>query len=513
MSCLFTVRTCDALKQWEFDEWTAYVALASLSAEPETFSEFLDAMRRYQPEHRLAESARDVSDIAEANGAEMWCLVDVIGRTVVSGGEFEFPERPAAYEPLQDEPYEGFRRIWMDLPADWIFHAAEAEWQSLIRDRAVTAALTPRIDSRAVLFGDPLLEFLADGVLTHSEDLAGADRDRVMELTRSIHAQWLMTAREDLLGRTPRQLLVADYKRLGEDMQHRSYQWQHQGHAPLELSRDSAAYRLGGFGTIEVVIYFELVRALLRKAWQLARKTPDMTRAHLVQRLASERDRWLQLPYEDLGMTAAELIDSERRRVPITSNGSHLHCDCPICRAEADGLFGSGPVFVWFDGHHLELEDEFAFSMTETFAEWQQEQNEFRRYAERLQASTRDADEAGEESPGDELASESVWKSSFVDWDQVTGPDSSPEHALFSLAFPLAEIVSDLQSRSAGRDHMHSLNGAYDILRRSTDPAAARSAANRFCAKLEEVCRTFPDLTPKCADLQSHVHGVLRRFV
>lgn len=38
-------------------------------------------------------------------------------------------------------------------------------------------------------------------------------------------------------------------------------------------------------------------------------------------------------------------------------------CDCPICEMMADGMFGIR--FTSIDGHHLELDDEFAFSMHE----------------------------------------------------------------------------------------------------------------------------------------------------
>ena len=41
-----------------------------------------------------------------------------------------------------------------------------------------------------------------------------------------------------------------------------------------------------------------------------------------------------------------------------------IDCDCPICNMMADGMFGVG--FNSIDGHHLELDDEFAFSMHET---------------------------------------------------------------------------------------------------------------------------------------------------
>ena len=90
---------------------------------------------------------------------------------------------------------------------------------------------------------------------------------------------------------------------------------------------------------------------------------PDLDADDMVLKLAEHATNWLAAPYEDSssGMTAAELIESERRRMPLTGNASHLIDDCPLCQAQASGEFG--PMFMCFDRHHLELEDEFAFSL------------------------------------------------------------------------------------------------------------------------------------------------------
>src|SRR5262249_30648561 len=153
----------------------------------------------------------------------------------------------------------------------------------------------------------------------------------------------------DLNGCTPRHVLLAERNRITSDLEHRSQQWSQQGHAPPALPAESLAYRLGGFGTTEVVLYFDLVRALLDQAWELAAQDPRPTPALLVEWLAEFRDAWLHSPNESSGpvRSPAELIEMERHRMPVTSDGSHLHDDCPICQAEAEGEFG--PAFMWFD--------------------------------------------------------------------------------------------------------------------------------------------------------------------
>lgn len=504
--CRLVVRTLEGEWQGEVDSWTSLVVLAALSAEPESFGEFVEAVRRYQPEHRLFDQPRQAAedDEAEADGA--WCLIDLAGRTLVAGAGFELPDRRGAYEASADDHAEGFPIVWLDTPADWLFRQADDDWQAVVAARASARSAVRRVDARAVLFGLPLLAHLADGVMSAVAHGA-VDEKRTQELTRSLHAQWLLTARADLDGRTPREVLLAERDRLDWDLQHRSEQWSRQGYAVPPLPPESMAHRLGGFGTTEVVLYFDLVRALLDHASELTKQQPQPTQPALIEQLAECRDRWLQEPNEATGpLTPVALIASERRRLPVTSDGSHLDCDCPICQSLEEGNFG--PAFLCFDGHHLELEDEFAFSMCATRAEWDREQENYRRFSEEMDRKFREQ-AAGDADAADPPAG-SVWQASFVDWDSVAGPNSSPREALLSLGFPLAELTADLRNRPDGVNLTRSLNGAYRGLRASQDAVATDSASQEFHELLEGVCRKFPDLTAKCADLQSRLDEVLR---
>jgi hypothetical protein len=97
--------------------------------------------------------------------------------------------------------------------------------------------------------------------------------------------------------------------------------------------------------------------------------------------------------------------------MPVTGDHSHFDDDCPLCQALAEGEFG--PTFMWFDGHRLELEDEFAFSLCVTRAEWERQQEEYRQFSEEMDRNSRERAAAGTAEP---LAG-SVWQNSFVDWD------------------------------------------------------------------------------------------------
>jgi hypothetical protein len=330
------------------------------------------------------------------------------------------------------------------------------------------------------------------------------DEERQLECTRALHARWLMSERADLGGRTPRELLLADRGRRSWDMEHRQEQWSRQGHPAVGLSPDSTAYRFGGFGTMEVVLYFDLVRALLPAAWEWTRADPRPTRDALIERLAEYRDAWLHAPHDGSPWIPAELIASERRRIPIASTGEHHFDDCPICQAMAKEDLG--PMFMCFDGHHLELEVEFAFSLCETREEWEKEQEDYRRFSEEMDRKAKERTAAGEDN--DPLAS-SVWKSSYVNWDAAMSGDS-PIGPYFALSFYLSELITELQGRPNGEELLKSLNAAYAALRTGENDAARDAAACDLRDRLEELSQAFPDLTPRCADLQRRLDEMTR---
>jgi hypothetical protein len=502
-TCRLTVRAPEGAWQGEVSLWTNLVVLASLSAEPETLDELADAVRRYQPDHHLFDGA-GLPPGEVAGTDELWCLIDLLGRTVVAETHIELPPLRGAFEADEDDRAEGFPIVWLDTPTDWLFRHEGAGWRAVVAERAAARAQAARIDVRAVLFGKPLLEHLAAGVLA-AGDPVGDKQER--ESTLAIHTRWLLTARADLGGRTPREVLLADRGRISLDLEHRAQQWSRQGHAARPLSPVSAAYRLGGFGTTEVVLYFDLVRALLAEAWELAKQRPAP--ALLVERLGAFRDGWLREPNESSGPSAspAELIESERRRLPVTSDGSHLDCDCPICQASAEGDFG--PCFMWFDGHHLELDDEFAFSLCSTREEWDRQQEEYRQFSEEMDRKTQERAAAGGD---DDPLGGPVWHRSFVDWDALGETGPSPQQALLALTFPLAELVGDLQGRPGGLELLRAVNRAYGDLRTSEDEVARASAAQELRERLEAVSATFPDLTSRCADLQARLDEVLRHL-
>jgi hypothetical protein len=394
------------LRQWNLDEWHALVFWAVLSAEPETWEDWSVALRRYLPQHQLLSQGRAMPDLAAATALEPWCLLDLRGKTVILGDRFPHFEN-GSYSREDDEDDEGAGSpgsastqepsglpdaplAWVEVPSHWHVQDATAGWEQVVQHRAAAASGSERIDTRAILQGDPLFRYLAARVMG-AERIPAWNSEEEYRATKRIHADWLMTPRDDLGGRIPREILHESRERMQWELERRGQQWSRQGFAPQGLSRESAAYRYAPWGTAEVVLYFEMIRAVLEQAWNLRRRAvpglpapADAVSAdlpipanveELAGALATCAARWWDAPYEgDPDELAPRvMVDQERRKMPISSEFPEMGAPGP----EFASRGRCGPCLIWFDGHHLELEDDFAFSLITDQDEWEEIQGSY----------------------------------------------------------------------------------------------------------------------------------------
>src|SRR5205823_4461297 len=108
------------------------------------------------------------------------------------------------------------------------------------------------IDARAVFYGRPMLEFIARGTFaafagsaTPTAEAAGGE-DQCRAAVRQIHADWMLTPRDDLGGACPREIAVARRDHISWDLQDRCEFWTVIGRSPRGLDKASHAYRFGG---------------------------------------------------------------------------------------------------------------------------------------------------------------------------------------------------------------------------------------------------------------------------
>lgn len=384
----------------------AEACVAALSAEPETIGELEAALERYvKPanQFRAFRSFRSRSEI----DAEPWdagvVIIDLELRVLAAESSYFQPQREG-----QVGYHDGARltdvSVLYRVPEDWTFLTSPVEYESCRARRRSERADRSPFDARSVLYGRPLLEFIVTNVRqtsrherTDEEPMSGGDdliQEALANEISAIHVRWLMTTRDDLRGRSPRDILLAKREFIDFDLHTRELQWSIQGEGPPCLDQQSFAYRFAGFGTHEGVIYYDLVRHLLWSAWENLRPTstsredtvsttsdgnPVQLANELldieaeIARLEQIKTDWLENPQKDFSdRTPANTIENERRRLPLVLARHEMIIDedCYTCMMMANDPT-MGPGFWHLDGS--QMDDDFAFSDFLTREEWENE--------------------------------------------------------------------------------------------------------------------------------------------
>lgn len=298
----------------------ADACIAALSAEPETISELEAALGRYnKPAGDISPFGwfRKYSEIDKESWDAGIVVIDLAARIVASESTYSQPG-PQGEVRYHDGVCATDTSIYYRLPDDWLFLESIDQYVGLRDPRRLERHSTSPLNARAILYGRPLLEFIAREGCSLSHQTAGTSDctvsvevekslaahagepglaatavartlvcdssaksvcevdhqqsdnpdqdDRLRQQISLIHARWLMTPRDDLRGQSPRDVLLARQDLIDYDLHTRSMQWSMQGEGPPCLATDSFAYRFAGFGTHEWVIYYDLIRYLLWSA-------------------------------------------------------------------------------------------------------------------------------------------------------------------------------------------------------------------------------------------------------
>lgn len=352
--------------------------IAALSAEPETIPELAAALGRYI----LATDDSNPfgwfnrrSAVDERPYDAGIVIIDLAARIVAAESTYSQPSHEGVVT-YHNGHHGTDIRIPYHVADDWLFvNSIDAHRWS--RERRLEQRKPP-VDARAVLYGRPLLDFIVNSVTNEVRALlksqALGDETTQNESNNPLvplHSKWLMTPREDLQGRAPRDVMLEKQNLIDLDMDSRALQWSLLNEGPPCIDRKSFAYRFAGFGTHEWVVYYELVRYLLWCAVDFESHDAEEN----VYKLEQLKVEWLETGNEEYsGRTPAVIIDNERKRLPEALSPEQLiideNCDC--CRMMAqDAAMGFGPGFWHLDGS--EMEEEFAFSTCKTIAEWELE--------------------------------------------------------------------------------------------------------------------------------------------
>lgn len=387
--------------------------VAALSAEPETIEELEAALARYiKPEPTIGAFAWFHTD-TEID-TEPWdaglVVIDLAARIVAFESTYSRPG-PQGEVLYHNGQCASDISVLYRVPEDWLFLNSMVDYEHVRQQRRAERAAKRPLDGRAILYGRPLLEFIAHEVAQTSvcrtqltplnslngkaEDSPGTSaqleqlansaesllypnktHDTLIQEVSALHARWLMSPRDDLQGQAPRDLLLAKQDFIDYDLHTRQLQWSFLNEGPPCLATDSFAYQFAGFGTHEWVIYYDLVRHLLWNAvFQIddgARGQSDETTIAFLEKLKTD---WLEHPQRDYdGRIPALLIENERKRLPIAMLGRDMVIDedCPVCQMMgAETGFGLEVGFWHLDAAHMDYD--FAFSDSRTCEEWEAE--------------------------------------------------------------------------------------------------------------------------------------------
>ncbi|MDB2687159.1 hypothetical protein N9Y42_08085 [Mariniblastus sp.] len=562
------------------DEDVAMTLIAVASEDPADWSEMLAYWPRYTsrvvPEYLSSVPLEVVSKecLPESIGeSQHWVVIDLEQKRFLSGKAFDPIGRDACFAMHTDEHGDQHDPLSIHLPPWW--ELREQVEFSAINSPRQSPSKVPRVD-REFLFGEPLIEAIADQVLEIKSNGRFAEavkneaeaHNPFYSLTIEVHRDWLMTPHEDLDGLYPRQMLHGgidwiDSLAWGQRLR---FEQGRGGAQIVAAPKDCHGYNHAPMGREEMAIYFDLCRELIDASWFwcqsdnatlkqrnekqrteslagpliIAQTLPTEEPRLAVSDSASEREDligflndvkldWLTSPFEG-GSVPAFILECSRRRVPrgggveivgMDQRQKEQHiidCDCPICIMMAEGKMGVG--FCSIDGHHLDLDDEFAFSIHETREAWEAQQQE---YAE--MSAKWDAERAERERQAD--AGE-IEKDDFASaWSGVISEAPLPGDAggKMKLAFLLSEIVTEIQQANTLQETSPStptttdpdssasitqLNANFTSFRNSS-PDELPANAQKLNATLEKIAGAYSDLIPRIADFQSRIFETARR--
>lgn len=503
------------------DVETALTLVALLSEDPANWEQAISVWNRYRTPVvcefatglPVRETDRD-SAIETLRLADGWIVIDFPTKRIFTGGNAMEIGRDARFIMQDDEADKQRFPLNIHLPPWWeINESAEIEE---VNQPRLSPIPKPHVD-RDVLFGDSLLRHIAERVLTataRDDWKNGDEREQsraIYAVKLDIHREWLMTPRDDLGGRIPRQLLHgamewSDYVTGGQRQRFEA------GFDLIAAPDDWPEFATAPMGSQEMYIYFSFCRELLDAAWDwcMRDKTEQAgdgrhsSLSQLTSFLNEAKDLWLNSSYEG-GSCPNFIIECDRRRVPIGEGveiegidsapmEQHvIDCDCPICEMMAEGMFGVG--FSQLDGHHLDLDDDFAFSTLESREDWEAQVLEF---AEMSAEMDRKRSESNTNDETDDLYS-SAW--SGIKTEEPLPGDSAGH---LKLAFMVAEIISQLHELGAPESEVSSLNGSFSSYRKGNYMQRPQ-LASELKAKLQNLAEHYPSLTSKSADLQSRI--------
>jgi hypothetical protein len=579
---------CRIVKKISDDTATSILAL--LSDDPSNWPEAISIWPRVQTKHlrllpkdlALLPLRRDeVTQELQASAA--WIAIDFNSKRIFTGGEFEKIRRDEELVMGKDERGNDDGFVAIHLPPWWELHCdCNPHEIDLPRENPPKKSIV----NREVLYGEPLFRSIAKLVFHHATSArweqknAGRNKRERYPFTVAVHRDWLMTPRDDLDGQVPRELLHGAIHWSDRVTHFQEIRYEN-GEPLVAVPKDWIGYSTAPMGSQELCIYFAYCREVIEAGWNwcnsnegkyVIKKNKDVI-PRLARYLARIATRWLDSSFDE-GSSPNFIIECDRRRVPRGANtpiqgidgvepSPHiLDCSCPLCLMMAEGVFGT--QFNHLDGHMLDLDDDFVFSMYETEKEWEENSyclpaffpgdewaddldddetspyfdsadNSFfdstkRNFLQMFSKYDEEEDDIDEDNNEDQIhavnqahamnqahAEQSTnsnrsrlnpFESSWIGVES-SRPIPGDRQGFVKLAFMLTEIIGILKCHDDSQHAIEELNQAFSAYRKSRAENHI-STATALKQSLEMLGNRYPVLISKSADLQSHIDETTR---
>ena len=194
--------------------------VAALSAEPETIDELETALKRFQkcdsiPASSLRRQPRGPIDDRPWDAGIM--VIDLAARIVANESAYSAPSHSGRVDYHNGKHSTGFPLSYV-LSDDWVFARSIENYQVRCDHRIKQRATIPSLDSRSILYGKALLEFIVENVQL-LDTTTKRRRKQHREAVIDIHRRWLMTLRDDLNGQSVREILFAKRELIDFDLE------------------------------------------------------------------------------------------------------------------------------------------------------------------------------------------------------------------------------------------------------------------------------------------------------
>ena len=197
---------CDAQREIHAKQHGSFAdsVIAALSAEPKTIEQLDVALERFIAPSEWSYLRGFLPGAADEPCDASLVVVDLAARLVACDSTY-CSAAPQGYVPYHDGKSATDVDVRYHLCDDWRLARDATHWRALADERRRQRLAHPPLDARVVIYGEPLLKFIArecfesfhDRPIVAEPDHADPIYPQECDLVRQFHVRWMITCRTD----------------------------------------------------------------------------------------------------------------------------------------------------------------------------------------------------------------------------------------------------------------------------------------------------------------------------